>query len=455
MVASSFLKDWKTGAAILLCGLLAACGPTGEAPVRQAPKPVETLSAADKGQDQTTPEVAPVQQADQGPIRIAILLPLSGPEAPTGQALLNAATMALFDAYDPRLTLLPFDTKSDGLETERVAHQALEAGVDIVLGPLLAGNVRVAGDVFGPAGIPILGFSNDSSVAAPGRYILGFMPENEVLRVVDYAVSEGHSQFSALVPEGRYGSRVRAAFGDAVSDGGGRIVALESYPPDPDAVFEPVKALANYDQRRKNLRDEISTLRALRDDLTDEIADRLERAEQLEPVAFDAILVPEGGALLRTVGPLLPFYEIDPNAVQLLGTGLWNDPSLMNEPPLHGAWFAAPEPARPEAFMNRYESMFGHRPSRIATLAYDAMGLVASLMRDELEEGEQRFSEDRITNPLGFEGIDGLFRLNATGMNERGLAILEITRREFKIIDPAPEAFPSFGYQLRQSFSRE
>jgi len=455
MVASKFLKDFKVVAAVALCGLLAACGPSGEVPVKRAPVPAVSEAPTDQQKGEADQQALPVTEPDDRPVRIAILLPLTGPLAETGQALLNASTMALFDAYDPRLTLLPFDTKAEGMAAEEAARAALDAGADIVLGPLLAGNVQIAGEVFSQAGIPVLGFSNDSRVAAPGRYILGFMPEGEVQRVVDYAVTQGHVNFSALIPEGRYGERVRAAFGDAVSYDGGKVVALESYPPDPDNVFEPVKALANYDQRQKNLRDEINALRALGDDVTDEIANRLAKAEELEPVGFDAVLVPEGGALLRTVGPLLPFYEIDLGDVQLLGTGLWNDPSLMDEPPLHGGWFAAPEPTRPEAFMTRYEDMFGSRPPRIATIAYDAMSLVAALTRDTLNEGEERFSDMRLTSPTGFVGIDGLFRLNIDGLNERALAILEVSRREFRVIDPAPKAFPSFGYPIRQSVSRE
>lgn len=455
MVASKFVKECKTLLFVAVAGLLSACGADTPSPARQAP-PVDR----ERPQPQAEPETGTsgsqvdIISPSKAPVRIAILLPLSGPEEPTGRALLNAATMALFDAYDTRLKLLPFDTAADSLQTETVSREALAQGVDIVLGPLLASNVQIAGEIFGPQGIPVLGFSNDSSVAAPGRYILGFMPESEVARVVDYAVSKGHSRFSALVPEGRYGARVRSAFGDAVDDDGARVVALESYPPDPDAVFDPVKALANYDQRRKDFQDEIRYLRSLNDDLTDEIANRLEKAEELAPVDFDAVLVPEGGALLRTVGPLLPFYEIDPDQVQLLGTGLWNDKSLIREPPLHGAWFAAPEPDRPDEFMTRYTEMYGQEPPRLASIAYDGMSLIAALARDTLEEGESRFSVERLTNPLGFMGIDGLFRLNPDGLNERALAILEITRRGFNVVDPAPKAFPSFGFNLRQSASQ-
>jgi len=451
----SYMKEkLKFPAFLCLCLIMAACGAEAPRPAitqsgPMVPKPLpdvegSPLTIAPAQQDQ--PKIQAVEK-----IKIGIMLPLSGTEAITGQALLRAAVMALFDAYDPRLVLLPLDTKADPDETEIVAQKAIDEGVSIVLGPLLSTNLQIAGEILDTAGIPLIGFSNDSSVAAPGHYIMGFMPETEVKRVVDHAVAVGLLEHAALIPDGLYGSRVRAAFGDAVSTAGGTIAAIENYPPDPDAVFEPVKRLSNYDKRRKDMRDEIRFLRSLRDDLTDELADELSKKEVLEGITYDAVLLPEGGELLGTLAPLLPFYEIDPNTVKLLGTGLWNDPGLLREPPLQGAWFAAPHPDAPTAFLKRQMNSFGESPPRIATLAYDAMSLVAHLVRSHESGGSGLiFSNDVLMRETGFSGLDGLFRFLPDGTIERSLAVLEIDRSGFKIVDPAPLAFPSFGYALRQ-----
>lgn len=459
MLVSMFKGKLKVAAFFSLCLMLMACGPELPGPLVTQPAPDRLSADTDIEQPQRL-ETAPIGVGTELPasekIKIAIMLPLSGSEAPTGQALLRAAVIALFDAYDPRLVLLPLDTKADPVETEKLARQAIAEGVSIVLGPLLATNLEVAGEILDPAGIPLIGFSNDSRVAAPGRFIIGFIPETEVKRVVDHAVSQGLTDQAALIPEGRYGARVRAAFGDALSAAGGTIAAIENYPPDPNAVFEPVKRLSNYDERRKDMRDEINYLRALGDDVTDEIAEELSKSEVLEGITYDAVLLPEGGELLGTLAPLLPFYEIDPNKVKLLGTGLWSDPSLLREPPLQGAWFAAPHPDAPAAFLERLEESFGDIPPRIATLAYDAMSLVAHLARTEPAEDEQtleakpRFAADRLMRETGFSGLDGLFRFLPDGTVERSLAVLEINRRGFVVVDPAPSAFPSFGYALRQ-----
>lgn len=441
--------------AVATLGLfLASCGGETPAPVLRTTVPVvdqptETTQESILPDDTT---VGTLQVETDEQITIGIMLPLSGSEGETGKALLRAATMALFDAYNPNVKLLPFDTQADYAQTQIVAEQAVEAGVSVVIGPLLASNVEAAGEVLAPHGITLIGFSNDSGVAKEGRFIMGFMPETEVKRVLNYAYQSGMRKYAALVPEGRYGSRVQAVFGETVSSAGANILAIESYPPDMEALEDPVKRIASYDERRRNRRDEIRFLRSLSDDLTDEIADDIEKSEVLEDVEYEAILLPEGGDLLKNLAPLLPFYEVDPNKIKLLGTGLWSDESLLREPPLQGAWFAGPQPEAPLSFMARFEEAYGEAPPRIATLAYDAMSLVSFLIKEDMDVSsvKDRFSADILTGETGFIGIDGLFRFLPDGTIERTLAVLEVNRRGFQVIDPAPEAFPSFGFALSQ-----
>ena len=78
------------------------------------------------------------------------------------------------------------------------------------------------------------------------------------------------------------------------------------------------------------------------------------------------------------------------------------------------------------AFSGRYRTKYGAEPVRTATLAYDAVALVAALARTQ---GAQRFSPEVLTNPSGFAGIDGLFRFRADGTNERGLAVMRVAVR--------------------------
>lgn len=376
------------------------------------------------------------------PVRVAIMLPLTGDEEGIGKALLGAASMALFDAYDPRITLLPFDTKASAEGAASALEAVLRADVDVVLGPLFSESIKVVGPLLAAENITMIGFSSDTRVASLGQFIMGFAPEEEVKRVMRYAVKKGHTSFAALVPKGLYGKRVLNALGSALESTGARLMAMEEYAPSADSVFDPVKNLANYASRKRIRDDELKAMEAIDSDVALDIIKELETKEVIGEVNYTAVLVPEGGELLRTIAPLLPYYEVDPAKVKLLGTGLWNDSSLLNEPPLQGAWFAAPEPKKPAEFMQKFEDLYGSKPPRIATLAYDAMALVVWRMRHPV--AEERYSVDALLDPRGFHGIDGLFRFKSDGTVERSLAILEVNKQGFKVIDKAPRVFPRF-----------
>ncbi|UTW55484.1 penicillin-binding protein activator [Kordiimonas sp. SCSIO 12610] len=441
--------------------ILAACG--AQTPERILEREiVDTRPVIETEQDTQDTEDQTLQSKGDGSdnkvqVKIAILLPLTGDVGETGKALLNAATMALFDAYDPRLQLLPYDTKASIEETEIATHKALNDGADIIIGPLLSENVKAAGSIAGSANIPLLGFSNDYTAASPNSFILGFLPENEVRRVVNYAVANGYEKFAGLFPEGRYGDQVRMAYGLAVNNNDAEVSTIETYQNDADQVFEPVKNLADYDRRRRAHRNEVRYLQSLNDDLTDEIVTKLNDSEVLGDLPFDTVIVPEGGALLRTLAPLLPFYEVDTEKVKVLGTGLWNDKTLTNEPPLYGAWFAAPDPSLTDTFSKRFIDLFSEQPPRIATLSYDAVGLIASLIKEDIGSTNPKakksnyFTREALTDPSGFKGVDGLFRLLPDGTNERALAVVEIQRGKFEVVSAAPDAFPSFGYSLTRA----
>jgi len=65
-----------------------------------------------------------------------------------------------------------------------------------------------------------------------------------------------------------------------------------------------------------------------------------------------------------------------------------------------------------------------------------------------LSSGEpyHRFTHAALTDPNGFTGIDGIFRLNADGTTDRGLAVLAVEAGgTFRVIDPAPKTFQKQG----------
>ncbi len=422
--------------AVLCLGiaLLAACSSDQKRP-DQIPPVAESPAPITPSNDRSDPILAP----ESTPIRIALLLPLSGPAQSVGEALRDAAALALFDAYDPRLVLMPLDTKGTAIGAKEAAEAAIANQVSLVLGPLLADSVTAVAPLLREAGLPLIGFSNDRSVAGPSAYLMGFMPDQEVERITRYAIERGHERLAGIVPLSAYGDRVLQGFGPAVLNSGGEVISLVRYEPDPGLLNEPVKSLARYESRRAAYLAEVKALEALGDDLSQMLLKQLKVQETIGDVGFDALLIAEGDPLVRSLGPLLPYYEIDPDKVQFLGTGLWDEPTLGREPPLNGGWFPAPAPEAPRAFLKRFNEVYGHPAPRIATLAYDAMALAATLARNPVRA--ERFSRNAIESPSGFTGLDGSFRFRSNGISERHLSILQVKRNGFEVIDPAPTSF--------------
>lgn len=375
-----------------------------------------------------------------GTITVALLLPLSGADAEIGRALLNAAQLALFDVDDPRLRLVPRDTGGTPEGAAIATRSAIDAGAELILGPLFSASVSAAAPIARARAITMISFSTDRSVAGDGVYLLSFAPRQQVARVVAFARGQGIERFAALVPDSPYGQTVLRAFGGTVLRVGGEVTAIEFYQQKADAVFEPVMKLANYDKRRSDLLSERRSLRALGadDSLAQELLKTLAPLETLGDLDFEAVFIPEGGALLRALSPLLPYYEIDPLEIKFLGTGLWDDPGLSLEPALIGGWFAGPSPNAAAALSKRFRETFDRAPPRIASLAYDAVALAAALSRSG---AKPLFGRRAMMDRNGFAGLDGIFRFPESGVAERGLAVIEVTKKGFIVLSPAPTSF--------------
>jgi ABC-type branched-subunit amino acid transport system substrate-binding protein len=341
------------------------------------------------------------QAVGNGQVKVGLILPLSasGNAGVAAQSMKNAAEMALAEFQNPNIQLLIKDDGGSPQGAQQGTQQALDEGAEIILGPLFALSVPATAQLARSRGVSVIAFSTDSSVAGRGVYLLSFLPESDVNRIIDYSASIGKRSFAAMLPDNAYGNVVEAAFKQAVGRKGGRVVAFEKYGADRASAARTVaQALGS--------------------------ADALFIADDGDSVVAVADALTAAGANLRNI--------------QLLGTGLWDNPRVFASPSLQGGLYAAPDPSGFRSFTARYRARYGSDPVRTATLAYDAVALVAALARTQ---GQQRFSPDVLTNPSGFAGIDGLFRFRADGTNERGLAVMRVGSGGGVAVAGSPKSF--------------
>ncbi len=335
---------------------------------------------------------------DEGRHRVALLVPMSGTNADVGQSIANATTMALLDTGAENLRITTYDT---GGGAGAAASRAIADGNRLILGPLQRDNVGAVLAQARAADVPLITFSNDTTIARNDVFVMGHVPEQSVVRTVNFAIDQGARRFAILAPRGDYGNRTTAAAENAVLARGGSVVDVQRYDRGNTSIISAAERLAaqgGYD--------------------TVLIADSARQAALAAPRLKDA-------------GDALP---------SIIGTELWSrQDSLLTVPTLRNGWFAAVPDDRYRQFATSYESRFGEQPFRIATLGYDAVLLTLRLTRDwrpgtDLPAG-------LLLNEGGFLGLDGVIRFQSNGVGERTMEVRQIGNGVFTVVSPAPTSF--------------
>jgi ABC-type branched-subunit amino acid transport system substrate-binding protein len=380
----------KLGLAATLLAL-AACQtmvPRRRPPPAPSPTPVEV---------ETPRGIGPELPDDAERHRVALLVPLSGPNAAVGQSIANAANLAVLDTGGKRIRITTYDT---GTGASNAASRAVNEGNKIILGPLLAEDARLVAPVAQRARVPVISFSNDTGVAGNGVFIMGYTPGESIDRVVRYARSRGMTKFAGLTPTGVYGQRAANALLRSVENAGGQVVALQSF-----------------DRSRGGISAAITKMGA--------------------NSPYEAVLVADAA---RTASQAVPLLRKSAPSAKVLGTELWNTESaLPTMIPLHGAWFASVTDGLYRQLANKYRGRFASAPYRISSMGYDAVLLVSRIAQDWRPGSE--FPMGRLVDKDGFTGIDGPFRFRRDGVVERALEVSQVGSNGQTVVSPPPARF--------------
>ena len=378
------LRAW---AALLGVVALSACQVVPRQPPRQPPPPVAQPQPVD-----------PTLPTDAARNRVALLVPLTGPNAGVGESIANAANMAVLDTGGRTIRVTTYDTAGGA---GGAAQRAIREGNRLILGPLLAEDVRAVTPVARAARVPVIAFSNDTGVAGNDTYVIGFTPAGAIDRAVRHARGRGATRFAALVPPGLYGQRATAAFRQSVTAAGGTIVSTQ--------VFDRTAPAMNA---------------------------AVGRIAAAGPV--DAVMI---GAPARVATQIIPVVRTRLGAsTRIVGTELWNtEGGLGASPTLRGATFASVSDTVYRQLATKYRTRFGKPPYRLASLGYDAVLLVTKV-GSNWRTGAP-FPTDRLLDAGGFSGVDGAFRFGRDGVAERALEVQQGAATGFIVVDPAPRAF--------------
>ena len=351
----------------------------------------------------------------KGVMRVGLLVPLSGKYAALGTEIRQSVEMALFKINNPKIEVMFLDTKG-GEDAGIAAMTGLQSEVDIFIGPLFTEAVNRARAVIdemdkGSVRPPMLLLSNNVDVAGSDRWLLGYLPEQQLDGLLGHAVSIGKRRFALIAQESLFGQRLLAHASQRLTDFG--------------LTPEAVRVLSDAE-----LADETSLKTAIRE------FTRYQPPVDGVPLAdspFDAVIFAGDPAFALRTAPVLAYYDVGPDRSLYLGNDLWNQRQLLVEPSLQGGLFSTRPSNLDLRFDADWSGIWPAPAGQLARVGFDAMALVAALAKS----ADRDWSKQLVSNS-GFQGYSGAFRLLPNGRNIRSFELRKIENGQAKIIRPAP-----------------
>jgi branched-chain amino acid transport system substrate-binding protein len=388
------------GAVALLA--LSACSPIqlGSRTLDFGAPPAQTIQAP------ATMPAGPSQSFGRGPVKVALLLPLSGDNgiAAVGQSLANASRLAIaFIEANPNIaeniTITLRDTGTSVAGATAAASAAVTDGARLILGPLRADQVTAAGAVARSAGLPLIGFSNNPTAASPGVYLLSVLPDMEMKRSMGWLMAQGRRGIAGVFPATEFGQAQETAFRQQAVAAGFA----------PQAVY----TFSNVEEAQQIVNQALPLI---------------------QKGMIDTLFLPDR-ATAPSFGVLLGQAGVSGDALQIVGSADWEgDSTIAAASQLSGAIYPTVDPAGMLAISADYQRQFGTQPHALATIAYTAT-ILANV--NTLSVANPPYNPALMTSPTGFNGRDGVFRFLGNGKSEYALAIKRIAPGGAQLIEGA------------------
>lgn len=383
------------------------------------------------------------------PLKVALLLPLSGIYQDIGLNMLEAAQLALFQQPNPNILLYPHDTQSTEIGARLAAQKAISDKANIILGPLTASHTKAIQNYTQSAGIPVLSFSSDDTIANRYTHIFGHQKSIQAKKAAEIIADLDISTTAVLAPNDVYGQTMSQTFQQKAIALGVSVTQVVYFDPKSTDQTKELKVLAQEQIALEKLVDEKSLLereyKIVGEAMNDASLTRLEELETLEPmpiVDFEALYLPSSAEKLPLIASQLAFYDMDSSHVQLVGSALWHNENIYKNKGeyIRGAFFPAPSNDLLTTLKGAFKQHYDKNMLPISSLAYDAVKLVttAYVYSD--------YRPNRLTDEFyredGYLLTNGPTKLLKNGLTERLYDVYEVRSYDHVSRQSTPLAFP-------------
>ena len=359
--------------------------------------------------------------------KAAMLLPLSGKLAKQGESLQNATLLAMSELGEKNIVINFFDTESTPSGALQAARAAVAQNAEIIIGPLTGDEAEAISPLTKSERIPVVSFSTSPRILQNGVYSLGLLSSEQISSVIKFAAAKGRKNFAILVPDNSYGMGLAKAAYETTKDNSVNLVKIGFYPPESIDFTQILSDMTDYAKRAEQaelLKKAAENKLENGDESAAEELKRLKNIDSVGEVDFDAIIMPESGAKLKSASSMLGYYDVFSPEVMILGTATWDNTNLTKETTLYGAYYPALSKEHSVYLAEQYQKAYGHYPESLSLMAYDAVSLLS-----ELAKSGDNSTATRLLSERGFTGINGDFKFFADGTNSHKLKIFEITAK--------------------------
>ncbi len=348
------------------------------------------------------------------PLKVGIMLPLTGKHYQIGNSLLNAAQLALNKTQSKNIKFFVRDTGNTDNITKNF-YSLLNQDIDIILGPIFSENILKIKPLVKDEDIQIITFSNNTEVKQNNLYIFGLTLEDEMQSILRYSQNSKNKKLAAILPDNDYGKRIKTEITKFYTNNPSHLVKTIMYNPNNPDFYKISKNISEYEDRKINLALKIKELESHNTDKSKKEVKRLKNLDTLGDLPFDSLFIGiQTFNQLSMISSILPYYDVDPKKIQYLGNSVWNQDSIVKEPGLNNSVFTSLDRESISHFKQEYIKIFNQKPHPIASLAYDAVGLIVSLSKNQ-----KTINSSSLTSKKGFVGVSGKFKFKLDGNIER------------------------------------
>jgi branched-chain amino acid transport system substrate-binding protein len=390
---------------------------------------------------------------------VGCLLPLSGPFALYGQAVLNGLELGfdIFQENDESLSSMELVIRDTGGDPETAIEAIRELAVKeralVTIGPLIS---KVAEGVVEKAqelGMPIITLSQSDDITKKGEMVFQncLNPEDQLRSLVNKVMGEmGLKRFAIFYPANSYGKYFMNKLWDKVESNEGVITAVESYDPKSTDFAGEIKKMVGlfYPRPEPTIEEEEEEKEEDKEQLEQKMeepegewevkVEEQDLEEEPEPIVdFDAVFIPDSYERAGLIASQLAYHDV--LGVTLLGTNLWNSPKLIDIAGryVHGAifpsgFFSGSGYIGVDSFVDQYRTSFGQEPQFLAAIGYDTIRVVKEILK---EKGNNIKTRENFRSALAgnkyFDSVTGPMVFDEERRAKRDPLLLTISGRNF------------------------